>query len=445
MGLLALPAMLRAGYSVKLSAGVITAGGCLGILIPPSVLLIVYGATAGVSVVKLYAGAFFPGLMLALLYVAYVMIVAKLKPEWAPPLPESERKVKLPAHAASIASRFGNRALPALFRAALTRTVPARRRAASRANSSRAAAGHRVRRHHGARLEQHHRADKVTDISACRDGHGPAATRRNQPIRTRRKPKASKSRRPNRLAEGVQEPPAEAAPKAWRNPRPKPSPQTCRNRPARCAGRGAVDTGAAFARCRGASAHPLDLLESAGRRHRGAGGGVCLVQLCAAGNLQALLTSFFPLAVMILAVLAASCSAWPRRRKRRRSAPSAALCWRRCTWRCAKAGNNGARCADVVPLWLAFAASIVWFSLFKAGMLPTAPPDWLGWLSMAAIGVWCVLACARCKCCRPVRESAFLTAKTSAMVCWLFVGSSIFSHPLRCWAGRDWSSTGACR
>ena len=65
MGLLALPAMLRAGYNIKLAAGAITAGGCLGILIPPSVLLIVYGATAGVSVVKLYAGAFFPGIMLA--------------------------------------------------------------------------------------------------------------------------------------------------------------------------------------------------------------------------------------------------------------------------------------------------------------------------------------------------------------------------------------------
>jgi TRAP-type mannitol/chloroaromatic compound transport system permease large subunit len=74
MGLLALPAMLRAGYSVPLSAGAITAGGCLGILIPPSVLLIVYGATAGVSVVQLYAGAFFPGLMLAGLYILYVII-----------------------------------------------------------------------------------------------------------------------------------------------------------------------------------------------------------------------------------------------------------------------------------------------------------------------------------------------------------------------------------
>src|SRR3982751_3737759 len=65
MGLLAFPAMLRAGYNVKMSAGVITAGGCLGILIPPSVMLIVYGAVAGVSVVKLYAGAFLPGVMLA--------------------------------------------------------------------------------------------------------------------------------------------------------------------------------------------------------------------------------------------------------------------------------------------------------------------------------------------------------------------------------------------
>ena len=96
MGLLALPAMLRAGYSVPLAAGAITAGGCLGILIPPSVLLIVYGATAGVSVVQLYAGALFPGLMLTALYIGYVILVAKLKPAWAPPLSAEERRVTLP-------------------------------------------------------------------------------------------------------------------------------------------------------------------------------------------------------------------------------------------------------------------------------------------------------------------------------------------------------------
>ena len=108
MGLLAFPAMLKAGYNVRLSAGAITAGGCLGILIPPSVLLIVYGATAGVSVVQLYAGAFFPGIMLAALYVGYILLVAKLKPSYAPPLPPEDRHVPLPAYAESLV-RTGHR------------------------------------------------------------------------------------------------------------------------------------------------------------------------------------------------------------------------------------------------------------------------------------------------------------------------------------------------
>jgi TRAP-type mannitol/chloroaromatic compound transport system permease large subunit len=114
MGLLALPSMLKAGYSVKLSAGAITAGGCLGILIPPSVLLIVYGATAGVSVVQLYAGAFFPGLMLAALYVGYVIIVAKLKPDWAPPMSEADRHVAL-TPPSEIFAKYSQRALPGLL------------------------------------------------------------------------------------------------------------------------------------------------------------------------------------------------------------------------------------------------------------------------------------------------------------------------------------------
>ena len=122
MGLLALPSMLKAGYNVKLSAGVITAGGCLGILIPPSVMLIVYGATAGVSVVKLYAGAFFPGIMLATLYIGYVIIVAKLKPEWAPPLPEADRRVNLTPVSEKLAT-FGKLALPAVLAAAKGRAA----------------------------------------------------------------------------------------------------------------------------------------------------------------------------------------------------------------------------------------------------------------------------------------------------------------------------------
>jgi TRAP-type mannitol/chloroaromatic compound transport system permease large subunit len=115
MGLLALPAMLRAGYSVQLSAGAITAGGCLGILIPPSVMLIVYGATAGVSVVKLYAGAFFPGLMLATLYVLYVVIIAKIKPSMAPPMSAEDRIVPLPAFAQVVSKDISNNVLPGLI------------------------------------------------------------------------------------------------------------------------------------------------------------------------------------------------------------------------------------------------------------------------------------------------------------------------------------------
>ncbi len=114
MGLLAMPAMMKAGYSVRLTAGAITAGGCLGIMIPPSVLLIVYGAVAGVSVVKLYAGAFFPGLMLAGLYVLYVIIVAKISPKSAPPLSAEERRVDLPPFAETIKNTISNKALPGL-------------------------------------------------------------------------------------------------------------------------------------------------------------------------------------------------------------------------------------------------------------------------------------------------------------------------------------------
>ena len=117
MGLLALPQMLRAGYDVRLSAGVITAGGCLGILIPPSVLLIVYGATAGVSVVQLYAGAFFPGIMLAGLYILYVIIMAKIKPAWAPPLTAAQRFVPLPAPLTAIGAVGERSAVPNLIKA----------------------------------------------------------------------------------------------------------------------------------------------------------------------------------------------------------------------------------------------------------------------------------------------------------------------------------------
>jgi len=95
MGLLAFPALLKAGYDVKLSAGVVCAGGCLGILIPPSIMLIVYGAVSGVSVVRLYAGALIPGFMLAGLYILYVVVRCWLNPKLAPKPPKEDTDIPL--------------------------------------------------------------------------------------------------------------------------------------------------------------------------------------------------------------------------------------------------------------------------------------------------------------------------------------------------------------
>ncbi|HEY1243802.1 MAG TPA: TRAP transporter large permease subunit [Hyphomicrobiaceae bacterium] len=96
MGVIAFNPMLRAGYDVRLAAGVITAGGTLGILIPPSVMIIVYAAVAGQSVVKLYAAAMFPGFFLSFLYLVYIVGWAMLQPKIAPVLPEELTRVPVP-------------------------------------------------------------------------------------------------------------------------------------------------------------------------------------------------------------------------------------------------------------------------------------------------------------------------------------------------------------
>ena len=106
MGLLAFPAMLRAGYDVRLASGVVCAGGCLGILIPPSIMLILFGATAGVSVVQLYAAAFIPGVMLAGLYILYAMGIAIVKPQMAPRLPPEEVNIPFYRIAISLLTSF---------------------------------------------------------------------------------------------------------------------------------------------------------------------------------------------------------------------------------------------------------------------------------------------------------------------------------------------------
>ena len=118
MGVIALKPMLNAGYDVRLASGVITAGGTLGILIPPSVMIIVYAAVAGQSVVKLYAAAMLPGFFLALLYLIYVIGWALIDPKIAPKLPPEQLKVPIPAPVAYLRDHYSANLLIATVKAA---------------------------------------------------------------------------------------------------------------------------------------------------------------------------------------------------------------------------------------------------------------------------------------------------------------------------------------
>jgi len=119
MGVIAMRPMLKAGYDVRLASGVITAGGTLGILIPPSVMIIVYAAVAGQSVVKLYAAAMFPGFFLAFLYLLYVIGWALINPRIAPQLPPEQQRAPISPAVAALAERYAPNLLWALAKAVL--------------------------------------------------------------------------------------------------------------------------------------------------------------------------------------------------------------------------------------------------------------------------------------------------------------------------------------
>jgi TRAP-type mannitol/chloroaromatic compound transport system permease large subunit len=434
MGLLALPAMLRAGYNVKLSAGVITAGGCLGILIPPSVLLIVYGATAGVSVVKLYAGAFFPGIMLALLYVGYVMIVARLKPEWAPPLPESERKVDLPQSNARIAERFGKRALPSLLRAAFASDgagVPKTRILRELFTTLLPAIAFALIL--GLAWQSLTRSEAVADISVLQEMGTVSEESKETPSLDEpvapgiEEPVAEAVEEP--VAEGLQEPPMEAlqeppplqepAAEALTEPQAaEPVPEAATPAPLQPAADEALErlpTPSAFWELFAGALAVLLVIYA-------------MMSFARLEVFKMLLTSFFPLAILILAVLGTIVFglATPTEAAAVGSFGGFVLAAIYLSFNKSPEVRRKLR-ATWVPLWLLFGVSVVWFILFEAGILPKAPPQWVGWLSMGAVGIWCLLAVPQVTMLPTVKESVYLSAKTSAMVCWLFVGSSIFS------------------
>ena len=120
MGVIAMRPMLNAGYDTRLAAGVITAGGTLGILIPPSVMIIVYAAVAGQSVVKLYAAAMFPGFFLASLYLIYIIGWVLIDPKVAPKLPAEQTRANISPEVQKIADHYAPKYFLALLQALLS-------------------------------------------------------------------------------------------------------------------------------------------------------------------------------------------------------------------------------------------------------------------------------------------------------------------------------------
>ena len=411
MGLLALPAMLRAGYDVRLSAGVIAAGGCLGILIPPSVMLIVYGATAGVSVPQLYAGAFFPGLMLAGLYCLYVMLIAKWKPHLAPPLPENERIITLPPANREINAAIGTRALPSLLMAL---------KGGRNANISTKV----LLKELGVTLapllvfvvimgltwNALTRADVVQDLSGL-EQFGAVGAIESTSGRLQ-EPPGSSLKEP--AAEGVQEPPG--------TEKETPPPGSAK-----------TDVAAADKAPVAETEHPRDPTPRAFWYVFGIGLAMlgALYATLTFARLEVfkmLLTSFFPLSVMILAVLGTILFGLATPTEAAAVGSLGGFILASVYLLLTQPRENIIHAAKIwIPLWLLFLVSVGWFILYKAEVVATSPAIWVGWMSIGAFGIWAVIAMVQAKMIGTVRESAYLTAKTSAMVCWLFVGSSIFS------------------
>jgi TRAP-type mannitol/chloroaromatic compound transport system permease large subunit len=383
MGLLAFPAMLKAGYNIKVAAGAVTAGGCLGILIPPSVLLIVYGATAGVSVVQLYAGAFFPGIMLASLYLGYIIVLAKLRPRLMPPLPESERRVPLPFFAQTLSQRDKNaftglwRALPASGDGAIARRtvfvqllvsfLPALAIVALLGLTYRAATAPQVQEVAG-----------VQQMGALADT-AEAESAQSEPLIGA--PGAEEE------STGLQEPPEEDEAKQA-----EPEEEVAEEPKAASVEEKAVTAGERPAK---PSAGTQAEREPAPTWYwfMLAGGVAGILLICWLWTwerleiFKLLLASFFPLALLILAVLGS------------------------------------------IVFGLATPAEAAAVGAFGAFILTAIYRFFGNWKAAPAQGRSSGAVAARTlkDFLTIIKESSFLTARTSAMVCWLFVGSAIFS------------------
>jgi len=452
MGLLALPQMLKGGYDVKISAGAITAGGCLGILIPPSVMLIVYGATAGVSVVQLYAGAFFPGLMLAGLYIVYVIVLAKIKPSLMPPLSAEQRFVPLSAPMAALSKAVSNNALPALLKGTFSGVpdVPTPY----------------ARKQLGVALLPMvvfalvafiawHLNTRPVDID-----NAPAASASGAaglPAGALAEPSGgdqSGLKEPPSGDSGLKEPPStdgalKEPPSGDSGLKEPPSGDTAPKEPASADGPGVKEPPGAAA-AEPVAARKLERTTATRGYWIGLGAGaLALVGFYALLSFQRLeifkmlLGSFFPLVVLILAVLGSIVLGLATPTEA--AAVGAFGGYLLASIYAVLSGRGGdtsaARKRRVFGLWLLLwspaLAAITWFILHDEGFGPPPVPMLLGTVGAIGVAIWALAAYRQAGLKTEVKESVFLTAKTSAMVCWLFVGSAIFSAAFALLGGQE--------
>jgi TRAP-type mannitol/chloroaromatic compound transport system permease large subunit len=467
MGLLALPQMLKGGYDVRVSAGAITAGGCLGILIPPSVLLIVYGATAGVSVVQLYAGAFFPGIMLAGLYIGYVILLAKLKPALMPPLTEEQRFVPLPPLTEKVSKAISNRALPALLRALNSARglgvpndyvvkqlgvalIPALLFAAVfglawYVNTAPRAVETLPAAMGGGLSEPAGTPPALGGLQEPPGAIGGLATPPGSSDGLKEPPASGGLAEPPGAGGGLQEPPGASA--GVKEP-----PGTSGLAAPPGSGEGAKESASTSSlREPGDAAASGEALASAARQPASSGfwigtavGLLALVAFYAILSFQRLevfkmlLASFFPLLVLILAVLGSIVFGLAT------PTEAAAVGAFGGYLLAAIYSIIGKRTPNVVSklllwllLWVPALISVAWFLLNSGGVIGEPVPPVVGIVASVGIAIWTLLAYRQAGIQSEVRESVFLTAKTSAMVCWLFVGSAIFSAAFALLGGQE--------
>ncbi len=476
MGLLALPQMLKGGYDIKLSAGVITAGGCLGILIPPSVMLIVYGATAGVSVVQLYAGAFFPGLMLAGLYIVYVILVAKIKPSLAPPLSAEARHVELPPELAALKARVSRFALPALLVGAradkslrkqllivlmpalVVASVaviawrldrgPAPEVTAPAATGVAAPAGGVQEPPAAAGVQEPAGAGDVKEPPGSTQGvqepPGSSGGVQEPPGSgggVQEPPGSGGVQEPPGSSSGVQEPPGSAGvqepPTAGGVQEPPGAAAT-----ASPAGGSGVQEPAAAAVASSQAAPASHGLSST--YWIGLGAGVAaLVVLYALMTFERfvifklLLSSFFPLMVLILAVLGSIVFGLATPTEAAAVGAFGGYLLAAIYAVHARRDDRWRVFAVWLLMWAPALVSVAWFVLHTDQVVAAPVPMALGGVALLGVLGWTLLAYRQAKLSNEVNESVKLTAKTSAMVCWLFVGSAIFSAAFALLGGQE--------